>query len=318
MILCTCALSLILYFLMDEWWISKGKTVDGIIALTLMVCHRLNGGAAKRSALDMGTSALVMGTSARSLMMQDSWSPIHSLPHIFADIFMAIHSCPHIIAGTFMAIIVLNQLRWILVNVLASLILNHSKWTTVVLPPNLKWTWSNLWQLQVPKVYVPRKPPFSHPSINWKVLNGCCMVSMWFYNLCLKSNNFLWHNWEKLTTKQTITSTAKEWKQPLINSYDKDNPVTPVVKQKIPPARSKRQLQLMAAMAFEEEGDMFDFLGINFAKDGDKIGLTQAGLIDKVMSYSGMSNATEQHTPAACDLLGSDKDGASFDEEWSY
>jgi hypothetical protein len=46
-----------------------------------------------------------------------------------------------------------------------------------------------------------------------------------------------------------VPSTAKEREQPLIDSYDKDNPVTPVVKQKIPPARSKRQLQLMAAMA---------------------------------------------------------------------
>ena len=74
---------------------------------------------------------------------------------------------------------------------------------------------------------------------------------MWFYNLCLKSNDFLWHNWEKLTTKQTVPPPVN-WKEPsqsLPDSYDKDNPVTPVVKQKIPPARSKQQLQLMAAMA---------------------------------------------------------------------
>ena len=67
-----------------------------------------------------------------------------------------------------------------------------------------------------------------------------------------------------------------------------------------------------------EEGDMFDFLGINFAKDGDKIVLTQTGLIDEVISYTGMTNATVQHTPAACDPLGSNKEGAPFDEAWSY
>ena len=119
MILYTCALSLILYFLMNEW---EGKTVNGNIALTLLVCHKLChklcDGASKRSAFVTGTSALAMGTSALSLMMQDSWSPIHSLPHNFAEIFMAIYSCPHIIAGTFMAIVVLNQLRWISVSAL--------------------------------------------------------------------------------------------------------------------------------------------------------------------------------------------------------
>jgi hypothetical protein len=126
MILCTSALSLIMHFLMDEWWISNGKTVDGNIALTLMALLRLNGCAAKRP-LVLGTSALVMGTSALSHMMQDSWSPIHSSPYIIAEIFMAIHSYPHTIAGIFIAIIVLNQLRWISVSVLVSLILNHIK-----------------------------------------------------------------------------------------------------------------------------------------------------------------------------------------------
>ena len=54
---------------------------------------------------------------------------------------------------------------------------------------------------------------FSHPRFNWRVMRGCCLVSMWFYNLCLKSNNFLWHNREKLTTKQTVPLTVN-WKEP--------------------------------------------------------------------------------------------------------
>ena len=126
MILYTCALSLILYFLMNEW---EGKTMSGNIALALLVCHKLCHklcvGASKRSAFVTGTSALAMGTSALSLMMQDSCSPIHSLPHNFAEIFATIHSCPHIIAETFMAIVILNQLRWISVSAWASFILNH-------------------------------------------------------------------------------------------------------------------------------------------------------------------------------------------------
>ena len=52
------------------------------------------------------------------------------------------------------------------------------------------------WQRKAPKVYVPRKPPFSYPTLNWKVLNGCILVSMWFYNMCLKSRDLLWHQWE--------------------------------------------------------------------------------------------------------------------------
>ena len=106
-----------------------------------------------------------------------------------------------------------------------------------------------LWQLQAPEVYVPRKPPFSYPTLNWKVLNGCCLVSMWFYNMCLKSNTFLWHHWEKLTTKQLVPSSVKELADPLKDSFDKDKPVKPVTTLKGAPPRSRRQLQLMAAMA---------------------------------------------------------------------
>ena len=80
----------------------------------------------------------------------------------------------------------------------------------------------------------------------------------------------------------------------------------------------KKLQDLKYDLALEAEGDMFDFLGINFAKDGDKIVLTQTGLIDKVISYTGMDHTSVQHTPAACFPLGSDKDGEPFDETWSY
>ena len=82
--------------------------------------------------------------------------------------------------------------------------------------------------------------------------------------------------------------------------------------------RVKMLQDLKYDLVLEAEGDMFDFLGINFEKDGDKIVLTQTGLIDKVISYTGMDHASVQHTSAACDPLGSDKDAEPFDETWSY
>jgi hypothetical protein len=41
-------------------------------------------------------------------------------------------------------------------------------------------------------------------------------------------------------------------------------------------------------LTLEDEGRIFDFLGINFKKEGEKIVLTQTGLIDKVLKYTGM------------------------------
>ena len=70
-------------------------------------------------------------------------------------------------------------------------------------------------------------------------------------------------------------------------------------------------------LTLEDEGGIFDFLGINFKKEGEKIVLTQTGLIDKVLKYTGMDKASTQPTPAACDPLGSDNFGEPFDEEWS-
>ena len=67
----------------------------------------------------------------------------------------------------------------------------------------------------------------------------------------------------------------------------------------------------------KQEGTIFGFLGINFKQVGSTIELTQAGLIDKVITYTGMDGASTKDTPAATAPLGSDKDGEPFDEEWS-
>jgi len=71
-------------------------------------------------------------------------------------------------------------------------------------------------------------------------------------------------------------------------------------------------------LTLEDEGDIFAFLGINFAQTDGQIELSQTGLIEKVIKFTGMTNATSKSTPAAEQPLGSDKDGPLFDEEWSY
>jgi len=48
------------------------------------------------------------------------------------------------------------------------------------------------------------------------------------------------------------------------------------------------------------------------------IKLSQAGLIDKVINYTKMTEASTRDTPAAKAPLGSDKSGDPFNEDWSY
>jgi len=71
-------------------------------------------------------------------------------------------------------------------------------------------------------------------------------------------------------------------------------------------------------LILEDEGDIFAFLGINLAQTGSQIELSQTGLIEKIIKFTGMTSATSKSTPAAEQPLGSDKDGPPFDEEWSY
>ena len=74
-------------------------------------------------------------------------------------------------------------------------------------------------------------------------------------------------------------------------------------------------------LTLEPKGDIFGifgFLGINFQQTGPDIELTQTGLIDKVIKYTGMAGASSKSTPAPPEPLGSDPHGERFSEEWSY
>ena len=74
-----------------------------------------------------------------------------------------------------------------------------------------------------------------------------------------------------------------------------------------------------------DEGAVGDFLGIRIERRGtnQKTGcnefyLTQTGLIDKVLTASGMKDSKRASTPACVGSLGADRDGDPFDEEWEY
>ena len=71
-------------------------------------------------------------------------------------------------------------------------------------------------------------------------------------------------------------------------------------------------------LTLEPQGDIFGFLGINFSQNGPNIELTQVGLIDKIIKYTGMTGSSSKSTPATPEPLGSDKNGEPFQEEWNY
>ena len=72
-------------------------------------------------------------------------------------------------------------------------------------------------------------------------------------------------------------------------------------------------------LTLEDKGDnVFGFLGIKIHQKNGTIEMTQTGLIDKVISYLGMTNASPKDSPTAVEPLGADKNGAPFKEEWSY
>jgi hypothetical protein len=52
--------------------------------------------------------------------------------------------------------------------------------------------------------------------------------------------------------------------------------------------------------------------------DNGKFSLTQTGLIDKVIATTNMRNCNPVATPTSKEALGSDRDGALFDEKWKY
>ena len=80
----------------------------------------------------------------------------------------------------------------------------------------------------------------------------------------------------------------------------------------------KKLEQLGYDLTLEKDSDMFGFLGIDFKRKGQTIELSQTGLINKVLEYTGMKGASPQATPAAREPLGADKLGLPFDEKWSY
>jgi hypothetical protein len=68
-----------------------------------------------------------------------------------------------------------------------------------------------------------------------------------------------------------------------------------------------------------DEGEVGDFLGIQIRKTGPiTFELTQTGLIDKVLKAAGLEECHGVSTPAETKALGSDLEGAPFEEEWDY
>jgi hypothetical protein len=67
-----------------------------------------------------------------------------------------------------------------------------------------------------------------------------------------------------------------------------------------------------------ENLSVLPFKYIQLKTTGSQIELSQTGLIEKIIKYTGMTNATPKSTPASEQPLGSNKEGLPFDEEWSY
>jgi hypothetical protein len=67
-----------------------------------------------------------------------------------------------------------------------------------------------------------------------------------------------------------------------------------------------------------EEGSFTKILGINFERTGNKIKMTQTGLIDRIISTTGLINANPNRTPTTQEALGKDPNGQDMKEPWSY
>ena len=88
------------------------------------------------------------------------------------------------------------------------------------------------------------------------------------------------------------------------------------------PAVAAKFIAKLEAMGFEltQEESLCEYLGINLTRDNNKrtFTLTQQGLIDKVVAATGLQNCNPNSLPAAQVALGSDPDGVSIQEKWSY
>jgi Reverse transcriptase (RNA-dependent DNA polymerase) len=75
-------------------------------------------------------------------------------------------------------------------------------------------------------------------------------------------------------------------------------------------------MEKIMPLTMSNEADAF--LGIRIERKEKKFELTQPGLIDQVINYTGMKDCNLSHTPAVPQPLGSDVQGDKFDETWSY
>jgi hypothetical protein len=69
-----------------------------------------------------------------------------------------------------------------------------------------------------------------------------------------------------------------------------------------------------------KEGTFSEYLGIKFEEDKDAgtITLTQKGLIQKILTATGMTDCNPNRHPAAAAALGIDPDGLPYKEKWNY
>jgi hypothetical protein len=70
----------------------------------------------------------------------------------------------------------------------------------------------------------------------------------------------------------------------------------------------------------EIEGDFTEYLGIKIEErsDGSRV-MSQAGLIQKVIEYTGLQDCNPNYVPAVLKTLGSDPEGEPFsNKEWNY
>jgi hypothetical protein len=78
-------------------------------------------------------------------------------------------------------------------------------------------------------------------------------------------------------------------------------------------------LEQRHAFQLRNEGEIGDFLGIRIQKLGNEaFNLTQTGLIEKIISITGMQDCNSISTPTSKETLGSDRDGEAFNEKWKY
>ena len=67
------------------------------------------------------------------------------------------------------------------------------------------------------------------------------------------------------------------------------------------------------------EQDVHAFLGVQIKHNADgSVEMTQSGLIQKILNYTGMVDCNAKGTPCGLQPLGTDSEGKPFDEEWEY